>query len=172
MNQTTSPEFEAFKAVYEALDPLDDEVRSRVVKSVITLLAIDAQVEAAPEAGFADEETNADAEKVTESTLTFSTFAELHAAANPTTNSDRALVAGYWLQVCQDNESFTAQAANKELAHVGQKITNITAAIDSLRSAKPPLVLQLHKSGSSKQARKTYKVSPDGVKRVEEMIGG
>ena len=34
------------------------------------------------------------------------------------------------------------------------------------------LILQVKKSGSSKQARKTYRVSDEGIKRVKEMIGG
>ena len=133
---------------------------------------VDAHVQAEPEADIADEEAEAAAEKAAESAPTYSTFADLDAAANPTTNGDRALVAGYWLQVCQDNENFTGQAANKELTHLGHKSSNITAAINRLKNAKPQLVLQLKKSGSSQQARKTYKVSHAGVKRVEEMIGG
>ena len=172
MNQTKSTEFHAFTAVHDALEPLDDEARSRIVKSIITLLAINAQFQAESEEDIADEEAEAAAETAAETAPTYSTFAELYAAANPTTNGNRALVAGYWLQVCQDNDSFTGQAANKELAHQGNKVGNITAAINGLRKANPQLVLQLKKSGSSRQARKTYKVSHEGVRRVEEMIGG
>lgn len=172
MNRITNTEFDAFKAVHDALEPLEDDARSRVIKSVITLLAIDAKVQSEPDADVADEEAEAAAAKAAESAPTYSAFAELYAAANPTTNSDRALIAGYWLQVCQGTESFAAQAANKELTHLGHKVANITAAIDYLRKAKPQLVLQLKKSGSSQQARKTYKVSHAGVKRVEEMIVG
>jgi hypothetical protein len=172
MNKTTNTEFTAFKAVHGVLEPLDDDARSRVVKSVITLLSIDAQVEAEPEADIADEEAEAATEKAAQSAPTFSTFAELHAAANPTTNGDRALVAGYWLQVCQGSDNFTGQAANKELTHLGHKLSNVTVAINGLRKVKPQLILQIKKSGSSRQARKTYKVSHEGIRRVEEMIGG
>jgi len=174
MNQGKTSEFDAFKAVHDALEPLDDDARSRVVKSAITLLAIDAHVQSAPEVeGDVDDDAAATtAAQAVKSAQTFSSFAKLYAAANPTTNSDKALVAGYWLQVCESNESFTSQAANKELTHLGHKIANITAALDPLRRAKPQLVLQLKKSGSSKQARKTYQISDAGVKRVREMIGG
>jgi hypothetical protein len=172
MNKTVNPEFNAFTLVHNALEPLDDDARSRVIKSVITLLAIDAPVQDGHEEDVADEDAEAATQKTANGAQNYASFAELCAAANPTTNGDRALVAGYWLQVCQAKESFTAQAANKELAHYGQKIANITAAIDNLRRAKPQLILQLKKSGSSKQARKTYKVSHAGEKRVEELIGG
>ncbi len=174
MNQIANDEFEAFKKVHDALQPLDDEARSRVVNSVVTLLAIDAHVQSTLEV---DEDIDDGAAQTStidaaKGSQTFASFAELHAAANPTTNGNKALVAGYWLQVCQDNDSFTSQSANKELTHLGHKIANITAALDPLRSAKPALVLQLKKSGTSRQARKTYKLSDAGVRRVQEMIGG
>lgn len=164
MNQTTSTEFEVFKAIHKALEPLDDEARSRVVKSINTLLAIDAHVQAEPEEAAAD--------KAAEGAPTYSTFAELYAAANPTTNGNRALVAGYWIQVCQGSENFTAQAANKELNQLGEGIGNITMALDALKKQKPALVLQLSKSGKTKQARKTYKINVPGVRWVREAISG
>jgi hypothetical protein len=49
---------------------------------------------------------------------------------------------------------------------------NITAALDDLKEVQPQLVLQLKKSGKSRQARKTYKISVAGVQRDKEMIGG
>ena len=42
---------------------------------------------------------------------------------------------------------------------------NITAALDDLKEVQPQLVLQLKKSGKSRQARKTYKISVAGVQR-------
>ena len=172
MNQPKTPEFEAFQAVYNALEPLDEETRSRVTRSVVTLLDIDARVRPADDEEAADEASVERAEEAPESAPVFSTFAELCAAANPTTDALRALVAGYWLQVCQGNDSFTGQAANKELTHLGHKCSNITSAINYLQKSRPQLVLQLRKSGTSKQARKTYKLSDAGVRRVQEMIRG
>ena len=49
---------------------------------------------------------------------------------------------------------------------------SITDAIDAMKNQKPMLILQLKKSGNSRQARKLYKVSYEGMKRVEGMIGG
>lgn len=172
MNQVANPEFEAFRAVHDALSQLDDEARSRVVKSVITLLAIDAQVASAQDEEVADEADVAAANEAAKGAPTFSNFAELHAASEPTTNAERALVAGYWLQVCEGRENFTGQDANAALNHLGHKIAHITSAFEALKGAKPQLALQLRKSGSSRQARKTFKLSDAGVKRVQEMIGG
>lgn len=119
-----------------------------------------------------DEVYEDDLDDATEQARVFDTFAELYDAANPRTNGERALVAGYWLQVCQEADSFAAASAQKELNDLGHKIPNITSAIDSMKSQKPMLLLQLKKSGNSRQARKLYKVSHQGVTRVQEMVGG
>jgi hypothetical protein len=102
----------------------------------------------------------------------FGDFASLVDACNPDTDSTRALVAGYWLQVCQGGQSFDGQSANKELKHLGHASTNITMALGALISQKPALVLQLRKSGNTKQARKLYKVTEAGVRRVKHMMEG
>lgn len=172
MNQDTNPEFEAFRLIYNALGPLEDDARSRVIKSVITLLDIDAQVSSArQDDGLADEAELAAANAAARGAQTFSDFAELHAAANPATNADRALVAGYWLQVCEGRDNFTGQDVNTALNHLGHRIAHITSAFEALKHGKPQLALQLRKSGSSRQARKTFKLSDAGVKRVQEMLG-
>lgn len=97
-------------------------------------------------------------------------FAELFAAAEPATDKERALVACYWHQVCQGAESFGSQSLNSDLKNLGYGVSNITDALDGLIEDRPQLVLQLKKSGTTKQARKTYKLSAAGAKRVEEMV--
>lgn len=102
----------------------------------------------------------------------YAALAEIYDAARPTSNADKALVAGYWLQVCQGAESFDGFSANRELKHLGQGLANVTNAIDSLKGQKPALALQLKKSGKSQQARKVYKITVAGIKAVEAMING
>ena len=161
-------EFEAIKAVHDALEPLDTEARARVVTYITSLLGIDApdlSRRPAPEGsdleGEAEEEG---AEETTGQTPTYPEFADLYEAADPQTNGEKALVAGYWLQVCQSAENFTGFAANKELTDLGYKLGNITDAINNMRNRKPSLILQLKKSGSSQQARKVYKISQQGIR--------
>ncbi|WP_322015518.1 hypothetical protein [Paraburkholderia sp. J12] len=178
MSEEAAKEFSAIKTVHDALEPLDEEARTRVLAYITSLLGIDAKVTSKSNAAPADSEpgNEAAAEKAADEAAkdapTFSTFAELYAAAGPKNNGERALVVGYWLQVCQGAENFTAASANKELTHLGHKVANITDAIDSMKNQKPMLILQLKKSGNSRQARKLYKVSHEGVKRVEVMISG
>ena len=173
LNDMSDPakEFEAIQTVYGALEPLGDEAQTRVLIYIASLLGIDARI-ATGGASEEDAADVADSDEAAEQARVFDTFAELYDAANPQSNGEKALVAGYWLQVCQGTESFTAASAQKELADLGHKIPNITSAIDRVKNQKPMLLLQLKKSGSSRQARKLYKVSQQGITRVQEMVGG
>lgn len=182
MAEQAAQEFEAIRAVHDALAPLDEEGRTRVLTYIASLLGINSKIAGGRGAAPAndsgdgnnddDENESEAASEVGKGAQTFSSFAELYAAADPNTNGEKALVVGYWLQVCQSAESFTAAAANKELTHLGHKVANITDAIDKMKNQKPMLILQLKKSGTSRQARKLYKVSYEGVKRVVEMLRG
>jgi hypothetical protein len=166
-------EFEAIKTLHDALEPLDEGARARVVGYIASLLGIETiAARGSKKDDEASEEEEAAADAAAKDAKTFATFAELYAAASPSSNGEKALVAGYWLQVCEGAENFTAAAAQKELTHLGHNVANITDAIDTMKSQKPQLMLQLKKSGTSRQARKLYKVSHEGVKRVEAMVNG
>jgi hypothetical protein len=101
---------------------------------------------------------------------TFSTFPDLYHAANPTTESDKALVAGYWVQVCQGKDGFDSFTANSALKDMGYTVSNITRALDALMASDPKYVQQIKKTGQSRQSRKVYKVTQAGLKRVAEML--
>jgi hypothetical protein len=163
-------EFEAMRTIYSALEPLDDDARARVIGYIISRLEviIDAKTEAEPAAVAAGQDGALQEEQ--SQAPKYRSFAELYDAAQPITNANKALIAGYWLQVCQGQEDFDAQSANKELKHLGQGVANITIAANNLREQKPALLIQLRKSGRSQQSRKTYKVTVAGIKATESMI--
>lgn len=175
-------EFAAMQTLYRTLKPLDEEGRVRVLDYVAARLDIPqrAGVKKAKNGPAEEADDNADEDgaeaaasaAAATATMTFAAFAELHDAAQPKTNPEKALVAGYWLQVCEKAETFDSQSANTALKHLGEGVANITSAIDSLKNQKPALALQLKKSGKTRQARKTYKITVAGVKAVENMIRG
>jgi hypothetical protein len=102
----------------------------------------------------------------------FEDLATLFSEASPETDSQRALVVGYWLQVMQQQKDFESQPLNTELKNLGHGVGNITDAMTGLIKRKPALVIQIQKSGTSKQARKRYKLTLAGIKAVEEMLQG
>jgi hypothetical protein len=102
----------------------------------------------------------------------FEDFASVYDVANPENSLERALVAGYWFQVAQGQNDFDGQTVNSELKHMGHPVANITRTFDRLMQEKPRLAMQVRKSGKSKQARKRYKLTTEGIRNVERMLAG
>jgi hypothetical protein len=173
-NPDGDAEFSAIQAVYAALAPLDELAQSRVLTYISDRLRITTKTTLS---GKDSDVTEAEKDEVPEVRVPagaprYGSFAELYDAAQPSSESDKALVGGYWLQVCQGAEGFDGFSANRELKHLGHGVGNITVAINRLKSQRPTLALQVRKSGKTRQARKTYKVTDAGIKAVEAMING
>ena len=100
----------------------------------------------------------------------FADFPSLFDAAAPNTDPERALVAGYWFQQVESRPDLDAQTLNTALKNLGHPIANITDALSSLKNRKPALVMQTQKKGTTRQARKKYKLTTAGVKAVEAML--
>jgi hypothetical protein len=158
-------ETEAIGEIAGIVGALEEDQRGRVIRYILERFKISGP----------SKDTNARAggtlpESQTETPADFEDFASLADACNPGTDSLRALVAGYWLQAVQGAQSFDAQSANNELKNLGHPSANITMALGSLIKQKPSFVLQLRKSGNTKQARKQYKVTEAGIRKVKEMM--
>ena len=100
----------------------------------------------------------------------YETVAEFHDAAGPTTDANRVLVVGYWVQFLMGETILKAASVNRELKDLGYAVGNITAAFNALIAKKPSLVVQVAKTGKAKQARKEYKITQAGKKEVERML--
>ncbi len=100
----------------------------------------------------------------------FTDFPSLFDATQPKNNQERALVAGYWFQTVQGQADLDSQSINTALKHMGQGIGNITMSLSDLINQKPALVLQVKKSGKTKQARKKYRLTTAGIQTVERML--
>jgi hypothetical protein len=81
-------------------------------------------------------------------------------------------VASYWFQELQSQESLESQPVNTALKNLGHGVNDITSAFSGLMSRRPRLVIQVEKSGKSRQARKKYRMTDAGKKRVRAMIAG
>lgn len=102
----------------------------------------------------------------------FSDAATLFVAVNPTTGPEKALTAAFWLQEYLHQDEWDGFSINTELKHLGHGLRNITDALNALIGHRPQLVVQLRKSGKTKQARKRYKLTVEGLKKVRQMISG
>jgi hypothetical protein len=172
MSNPPDQEFAAMEAIYKALEPLSDEARTRVVAYISARLEVAPAVPRPQGLAGPTQEQEAQLAQEQAKAPKYNSFAELFDAAAPNSNSERALVAGYWVQVCGGADNFDGFSANRELKNLGHGLANVTVAVEALRNQQPALALQLTKAGKTQQARKTYKLTLAGIKAVEGMIGG
>lgn len=170
------PELEAMQSLVSALTPLDPEARQRVIswaaaRFELTLVA-KTNEKVMARADLDESEPKDFAAASLGLTATYETLAEVFAEASAGTNGQKALVVGYWLQSREGMTELDSQRINKELKHLGYGVANITTAMDELKSGKPAYAIQLKKSGSSRQARKKYKITDAGMKVVDAVLRG
>jgi hypothetical protein len=164
-------EIEAMGAIDNALGSLQADEQKRVLRWAIDKFgAGDVKLESnsggARHGGFDDRaERNGERGE-------YGRISDLMDAANPTTTADHVLVASYWFQILQGQEDFTSQAVNSELKDLGRESKNITDSFNTLMKRTPPAVRQVQKSGSTRQARKKYRLTEPGIRAVQRMIRG
>lgn len=167
MNKHVDPETAAMQQVAASFADLDKETQQRIAEWVMKRYG---SATTSIEAGRrVSEVVSARREAQTAAASSggrgkFSAFADLYDAASPENGPECALIGGYWLQVCQERDPFASQEVNDLLKNQGHAVGNITVAFNKLREATPRLVHQLQKSGKSKQARKTLKLTEEGLR--------
>jgi hypothetical protein len=165
------PEITAMGTVADALADLDDAARARVLKWAAARYEVKIKLaEPAARPEDADDGAGGGDGSADDSDAEFEHFAECFDAASPTSNEDKALVAAYWIQVLEGNDQWSSSALNSQLKNLGHSIPNITMALGGNMKKQPKRVIQLKKSGSSRQARKTYKLTTEGIKVVKGML--
>lgn len=171
------PEIEAMSAVATALKDLEEEVQGRVLRWAAERHGVKLPTggpggvggEAGNSSGAIDEMTDAE---IAEEAPVYEHMAELFAKAQPKTDADKALVAAYWVQAVQGQSKWQSAELQKQLKDMGHAVGNITDALTSNMNKKPQRIIQLQKAGSARQARKTYKVTHEGLVYVQGMLGG
>lgn len=168
------PEIDAMSAVATALADLEEESRDRVLRWAADRYGVAVSPVARRVNGIGSEPgaSSVTEEEIAEEAPDYQHFAELFAAASPKSNEDKALVAAYWVQVHEAHDSWASRLLNAELKNLGHSIPNITDALSSNMKKKPQRVIQLKKSGNSRQANKTYKVTHEGLAYVQGMLHG
>ena len=156
-------ELKAMADVAKALDEVEGDARARVLQWANSRYGTVKRAAAGASAiGEGEEAEGSD----------FSDVAELYTAAGPTSDPERALVVSYWFQVHEKKANIDAQSVNTELKHLGHPISNITSAFSALIERKPGLAMQVRKKGKTKQARKNYRLTTEGIQAVTRMFSG
>lgn len=156
-------EVEAISVVDRALGELEEDEAARVLR-----WAAEKYGQSPPPAPVPAEIAGGPAEAA--EPAAFEHIADLMAAADPHNGVERVLVATYWFQVINDHPSVTGQQVNDALRNLGHASSNITDSFTSLIRRKPQLAIQVEKTGSSKQARKKYKLTVAGINQVKKLL--
>ncbi len=166
-DETLDAEIRAMTGLSAALGGLDPDAVRRVLRWAVDRYQVKG---AAVAGGAALPPAAGDGGDAPAAPPVYADFAELYDAANPNSGVENALVAGYWFQALMKNAELDSQQLNAALKNLGRPSTNITRDLDSLMTRSPRLVIQVRKDGSTKQARKRYKLTTEGVKAVERML--
>jgi len=115
---------------------------------------------------------DADDDKEHDETPTYDTFAEMLDASGADTDSERFLVAAYWLQITNERGDWKSFDINKLLKDTGNQIATISNAVRDVTKkskAKPAMVVQVSKS-AAKGGSKVLKLTTEGIKKVKTML--
>ncbi len=163
MHQTSTSEIEVLTQVEHALAALDASGARRVLAWLVDKYGLVEQQPARSRTAAQSPSRDAGHGEDTD-------FASLFGQAQPETEKDRALLAGYWFQVMKGTADLDGFALNRELRNLGHPVSNITKALSYLINQRPQLVIQVRKSGSTQQARKKYRLTKSGIAEAESLI--
>ncbi len=172
-NADPTAELAAMQSVSEAIKQLEAPVQRRVLLWALEVFSGERQLASTARGNASVKQLqNPEGAPAIESSETgdFEDIVDLYAAADAKSDTDKALVTSYWLQEYRGLSDVDTQTVNSELKHLGHGVTNITRAFDKLTKTRPQLVIQTRKSGTSRQARKRFKVTVEGKKAVLRMI--
>jgi hypothetical protein len=112
----------------------------------------------------------ADAAPGVEGFLKFDTFEDLFFSSNAKSIAAAILLAASYLQERHNSKTLNTSEINAQMKKVGQQVQNISASINNLLTKKPPLLVQTGKLGDSKQARRQYRVTEEGLRIARNYI--
>jgi len=166
-------EIVAMAAISGALKELDDDAKARVLSwaaARFNITGIKSRSDEARNDPGNTIDSRGSGSDASGQQQTYSSIDELFESGVARSNMQKALLAAYWFQVIEGSAGFQSYTLNTALKNLGIGISNITDALASAEGQKPVLVMQTSKTGKSRQARKTYKLTTAGVKHVEAML--
>lgn len=158
-------ELDAMASIKAAMERLDPDARTRVIWWITQKFDIELRRSSGDRSG-AGGKSSSDNDADSGEGPKFEDFADLYDAVGPATDRERVLVAAYWMHKTGES-TFGSLELNKMLKDLGHPVSEMAKAMQWNIDNRPALILQLRKSGSSRQARKTYKLTAEGSKWVE-----
>jgi len=104
--------------------------------------------------------------------IDYDTVLDLFAESNVKKVSSRILLMAAYLQERHNFKEITSYDINFRLKRIGHGIQNISSSINGILKRKPQLMIELKKEGASKQARRKFKVTHEGLKAARNLLKG
>ncbi len=98
---------------------------------------------------------------------------DLFAEANVKKVSDKILLMAAYLQERLNFKEISSYDINFRLKRIGHGVQNISSSINGILKRKQreaPLMMELKKEGASKQARRKFRVTDDGLKKARSFL--
>jgi hypothetical protein len=175
-NAGQDPEIRAMSEAWHAIRNISEDGQRRVLNwlydkvgiPIPTLEPFDGKRPALP-AATSSSHSAPNPEPPSQTLDSFEDFGDLLFAIPDVSKQDRALLAGYWIQKQNPTNSFASNAANRLLRDAGFYDDHISETYETLMGARPALVAQLRKGGQTQQARKSYRVTGEGINHIRHM---
>lgn len=159
-------EMDALKKVYDAIKDLDEAGKKWVIDSMNRKFFRKEY----PVSGKVESDANEITQNNRGDLKSFETLADAFAKASPKADSEKVLVVAAYLQEKEGRVELTSRDINKQLKHLGYNVSNITYEINKLKKLEPSMMHQTRKEGTTKQANKKYKVTVEGISKVNDMV--
>ncbi|UCH92405.1 MAG: hypothetical protein JSV88_19200 [Candidatus Aminicenantes bacterium] len=102
--------------------------------------------------------------------IEYDNFEDLLLFSNSKTNTAKILLAAAFLQDKKNLKEFGSYDISSMFKKIGEEVKHPSAAINSLMSKKPPLLVQTGTQGTSKQSRRKFRVTEEGLKMARNYI--
>ena len=165
---STRDELAAMSVATDALEPLSESARHRVVRWLSDVYGTGSAAGTGAEVR-RQHPHEPKPQDPAPNNATFDTFAELFDALGPRDDDERVLAAMYWRLTHDDEAQTDSFHVNKALKDLGHAVDRVRNVLPRLQGTKPALVLQVsHGKGAS--GRRIVKLSLAGVRRIEAAL--
>jgi hypothetical protein len=104
--------------------------------------------------------------------IDFDTVLDLFSESNVKKVSSKILLMAAYLQERHNFKEISSYDINFRLKRIGHGVQNISSSINGILKRKPQLMIELKKDGASKQARRKFSVTVEGLKVARGFLKG
>ena len=102
--------------------------------------------------------------------LKYDSLKEIFNASTSKRPGEKMLLAAAYLQEKENFKELSSYDISSSLKKIGEKVNHPSAAINSLVSKKPPLLLQTGTHGAGVKSRRKFRVTEEGLKTAKKYI--